>query len=132
MSQFSYRDIEMRVIQWAEARKIIPNSTAIAQSRKAGEEVIELVEAAARMKALKDVFNIAPELISRPEFAELCQKAEDDFKDAVGDNIVCLINACALADVDMVDCLEGAWHQIKDRRGHMREDGIFVKESAGG
>jgi hypothetical protein len=33
----SYRQLEMQVIQWAEARQIIPNSTPMAQAIKTKE-----------------------------------------------------------------------------------------------
>jgi hypothetical protein len=49
--------------------------------------------------------------------------------DAIGDTVVCLINVCALMDVNLTDCLEAAYNQIKDRRGYMNAEGIFVKES---
>jgi uncharacterized protein YabN with tetrapyrrole methylase and pyrophosphatase domain len=100
----SYAEVEMKVIQWSEARKIIPNSTPMAQSIKACEEINELID------ALRD------------------NKREDAI-DAVGDTVVCLINVCALLDVNLVDCLEAAYNQIKDRRGYMNAEGIFVKES---
>ena len=41
----SYAEVEMKVIQWSEARKIIPNSTPIAQWKKAAEELDELRDA---------------------------------------------------------------------------------------
>lgn len=107
MSQFSYRDIEMRVIQWGEARKIIPNATPQAQLNKALEELAELFKAES-------------------------QKNLDGVKDGVGDVLVCLINYCALKDIDLVDCLELAYNEIKDRKGTLMPDGTFVKESAGG
>jgi NTP pyrophosphatase (non-canonical NTP hydrolase) len=100
----SYAEIEMKVIHWSEARKIIPNSTPFAQSIKAVEEINELVD------ALRDGNKI-------------------EAIDAVGDTVVCLINVCALLDVNLTDCLEAAFLQIKDRRGFMNEEGIFVKES---
>jgi len=98
----SYAEIEMKVIQWSEARKIIPNSTPFAQSMKAVEEINELVD------ALRD--NNKAEAI-----------------DAVGDTVVCLINVCALLDVNLTDCLAAAYEEIKNRKGHMNEQGIFVK-----
>lgn len=101
----SYQEYEIKVIQWAEKRKIIPNSTPLAQSIKAVEEINELVD------ALRD------------ENRELAI-------DAVGDTVVCLINVCALLDVNLTDCLAAAYEQIKDRKGHMNEEGIFVKEAA--
>ena len=100
----SFAEVELDVIRWSEARKIIPNSTPLAQSIKAVEEINELVD------ALRDGNKI-------------------DAIDAVGDTVVCLINVCALLDVNLVDCLEAAYQQIKDRRGYMNEEGIFVKES---
>ena len=101
----SYSDYEMKVIQWAEARKIIPNSTPLAQWKKAQEELNELREAL---------------------------EADDlpAVRDAVGDTVVCLINLCALADINLVDCLAGAYEEIKDRKGHMNKEGIFVKDGA--
>ena len=41
----SYAEVEMKVIQWAEARKIIPNSTPLAQWKKGMEEMQELKDA---------------------------------------------------------------------------------------
>lgn len=100
----SYSEVEMKVIQWSEARKIIPNSTPRAQAMKAVEEINELVDALGKDDRVEAI-------------------------DAIGDTVVCLINVCALLDVDLVNCLEVAYHQIKDRRGYMNAEGIFVKES---
>jgi NTP pyrophosphatase (non-canonical NTP hydrolase) len=100
----SYQELELKVIRWSEERRIIPNSTPFAQSIKAVEEINELVD------ALRDGNKI-------------------EAIDAVGDTVVCLINVCALLDVNLTDCLEAAYLQIKDRRGYMNEEGIFVKES---
>ena len=101
----SYSIVELDVIRWAEARQIIPNSTPLAQAIKTVEEVGELLKA-----------------LSKGDMEEA--------KDAYGDVLVTLIIGAALADVDLVKCLEGAYDQIKDRRGHLTKDGIFVKESA--
>lgn len=99
----SYSDLEMKVIQWSEARKIIPRSTPIAQWTKAMEEMDELRRGIAWNNL-------------------------DETKDAVGDVVVCLINVCALLDISLVDCLGLAYNEIKDRKGYLGEDGIFVKE----
>lgn len=100
----SYAETELKVIRWSEQRRIIPNSTPLAQAFKAVEEINELVD------ALRDGSNI-------------------DAIDAVGDTVVCLINVCALLDVNLTDCLEAAYEQIKNRRGTLGADGIFVKEA---
>ena len=124
----SYRDVEMKVIEWAEARQIIPNSSPQAQARKTSEEVTELVEAATKLRVLKDIANLFPALQDDPLFVEYRACALDEFKDAVGDIEVTLINACALADVDKVECLKGAYEEIKHRRGTLLPSGIFLKE----
>lgn len=98
----SYAQIEMQVLQWAEARRIIPNATPASQLLKAVSEMGELADAEGK----RDM---------------------DAIKDAVGDVMVCLINYCALRDLDLVQCLEGAYEQIKDRKGTLMPDGTFVK-----
>jgi len=35
---------------------------------------------------------------------------------------------CATADLDLVECLEGAYNEIKDRKGHLSKEGLFIKE----
>lgn len=102
MRMHSYREVEMEVLRWAEARKIIPNATPQSQLLKAVSELGELADAEGK----KDAAAV---------------------RDAVGDVVVCLINYCALRDLDLVDCLVGAYEQIKDRKGTLMPDGTFVK-----
>ena len=35
---------------------------------------------------------------------------------------------CAVLDIDLVECLGGAYNEIKDRKGYLTPEGIFVKE----
>lgn len=100
----TYNELEMKVIRWAEARRIIPNSTPTAQLLKAVAEMGELADAEAKHDA-------------------------EAIKDAVGDVLVCLINYCALRDLDVTTCLAHSWEQIKDRRGTMSPGGVFVKDA---
>lgn len=88
---------------WAQARQIIPNSTALAQSIKTAEESVELLKA-----------------LSKGDLAEA--------KDAYGDILVTLIIGSELLGVDLLECLEGAYAVIKDRKGYLTSDGIFVKQ----
>lgn len=100
----SYRALEMKVIEWASARKIIPNATPQAQLNKALEELAELFKAESQNNQAARI-------------------------DGVGDVVVCLINYCALRDIDLVSCLAVAYDEIKDRKGTLLPDGTFVKES---
>jgi hypothetical protein len=92
------------VEEWAKARRIIPLATTSAQLMKAVSEIGELCDAEGKrdMPAIMD---------------------------GVGDVLVCLINYCALHQIDMVECLAGAYDEIKDRKGYLMPDGTFVKES---
>lgn len=96
--------LEMDVIRWSEARGIIPNSTSLAQFKKAQEEMNELLTA-------------------------LTDRDRAGIIDGLGDVLVCLINVAALEDLDLTKCLEAAYNEIKNRRGFMNSDGIFVKET---
>lgn len=99
----SFSELELKVIRWAEDRRIIPNSTPMAQAIKTLEEVTELLSA-------------------------LHRGDREEMIDAYGDVITTLVIGAALADVDLTRCLQAAYDQIKDRRGTLRADGVFVKE----
>jgi len=99
----SYAELEMKVIRWAEDRKIIPNATPSSQLLKTMEELGELAAADARNQPGK-------------------------IEDAVGDVVVCLINYCALRGIDLTTCLKNAYDEIKDRKGTLMPNGIFVKQ----
>lgn len=100
----SYANIEMKVVQWGEARGIVQNATAMSQAIKTLEETTELLDA-----------------LNKKDLAAT--------KDAIGDIVVTLIMVCAVLDVDLVDCLSGAYNEIKDRKGHLTKEGVFVKEA---
>jgi uncharacterized protein YabN with tetrapyrrole methylase and pyrophosphatase domain len=101
----SYAEAELDVVRWSEARKIIPNAKPYSQLMKAFSEMGELADA--EMKG--DM---------------------DGIKDGVGDVVVCLINYCALRDINLVDCLKGAYDQIKHRKGTLLPSGVFVKDQS--
>lgn len=101
----SYSMVEMDVIRWGEDRKIVQNGNAYTQaSVKLVEEVNELIHA-----------------IKESNMPEI--------KDAVGDCMIVLTMICAILDIDMVKCYGGSYEEIKDRKGYLRPDGVFVKES---
>jgi NTP pyrophosphatase (non-canonical NTP hydrolase) len=100
----SYRDLELAVIRWAEARQILKHSTPLAQAIKTTEEVAELLKA-----------------LSRGDIKEA--------RDAYADVLITLIIGAAIADVDLVDCLNEGYEAIKNRTGHLTADGIFVKDA---
>jgi NTP pyrophosphatase (non-canonical NTP hydrolase) len=94
----------IHVIRWAEQRKIIPRSTAMAQAIKTHEELGELLSA-------------------------LLRGDREEIEDAYGDILVTLIIGADLADIDLRMALQRAYNTIKDRKGTLRSDGVFVKEA---
>ena len=99
----SYADVQMKVIQWGEARQIVQNSTPFAQATKTQEELNELFEA----------------------FESGDREA---MADAYGDILVTLVMGCACADLDLVECFKGAYEEIKDRKGYLSKEGLFIKQ----
>jgi len=99
----SYSMIEMDILRWSEARKIIPNSTPETQLLKAMSEMGELADATIK-------------------------KDHDTIVDSVGDVMVCLINYCALQNINLVSCMQVAYDQIKNRKGTLLPNGVFIKE----
>jgi NTP pyrophosphatase (non-canonical NTP hydrolase) len=100
----SYSMIEMNVIRWGEDRQIVQNSNPRAQAIKTLEEAGELLQA-------------------------IAENDREAMIDAYGDILVTLVMGCATADLDLVSCFNHAYEQIKDRKGHLSPEGIFVKES---
>ena len=90
------------IVQWAHDRNLIHGSTATAQMVKLMEEVGELAGGIAK---------------DRP----------DVIADSIGDCAVVLIILAEQCGLDFADCVAGAYDEIKDRKGVMR-DGYFVKE----
>lgn len=101
----SYNELELNIVRWSEDRGIIQNSDAKTQLLKAFEEMGELASG-----------------INKKDMALI--------KDGVGDVVVCLINVCAILDISITECLQLAYDEIKDRKGYLTKDGVFIKEAA--
>lgn len=92
---------EELTIQWSEDRGIIQNSTPQIQTLKLGSE-----------------------------FGELCDNVAKgrDCRDDIGDMLVVLTNIAKMKGYTLTECWEEAYNDIKDRRGFLNNDGIFIKE----
>ena len=100
----SFGMTEFQVMQWAAARGIYENGTALGQAKKTLEEAGELLAAVAAN--------------DRAEIA-----------DAIGDVMVTLVNVGVLCDLDVRQCFYNAYKVIEPRQGYMNKAGQFVKES---
>lgn len=91
------------VLAWAKERGLLKPENAPKQMAKVLEEVVELNKAI--------VTNNKPEII-----------------DGIGDSVVTLIILAEQLGLDIEDCLEAAYNEIKDRKGKL-VNGLFVKEA---
>lgn len=92
-----------QIKQWHFDRKITVNGNSITQAVKLMEEGGELASGIVR----KDKALIA---------------------DSVGDMFVVLVAICELEKINIEDCISDAYIEIKDRKGYLSEDGVFIKE----
>ena len=97
---------EQEIIQWGKDRNILGETgegTPLGQWQKTIEECVELNEA-------------------------IINEDIPAIRDAIGDVIVCLVMQAYMHHLDIDNCVEAAWNEIKDRKGRM-QNGIFVKET---
>lgn len=87
--------------KWANDRQIIQNGNILAQGLKLVSEVGELADNLAKGRCTKD---------------------------DIGDCCVVLNNLAQMQGLSLEECLAQAWEDIRYRKGHMNENGIFIKE----
>lgn len=92
-----------KVKQWANSRNIIHGCTSKDQFIKLVSEVGELADF-------------------------IPKRNKEGIKDSIGDILVCLINIAEQEYLDLDECLEHSYNEIKDRKGIMF-NGIFVKDT---
>ena len=92
-----------RVKNWATDRQIIQNSSSQSQLLKTVSELGELADA-------------------------IQKRDRDEIVDGLGDVLVTLVIVAAIEQLDLETCLWAAYDEIKDRKGTLTADGVFVKE----
>lgn len=90
-----------KIKQWGIDRDIDTGNSLI-QTTKTLEEVIELQQA-------------------------ICNNQKLETKDAIGDIFVTLVMICLQEGMDIKDCIEYSYNEIKDRKGKLIND-LWVKE----
>lgn len=100
----SYEKTELQVLMWGEARGIVQNSDSKTQLLKAFSEMGELADA-------------------------ITKRDRDGIIDGLGDVLVCLVMVAAIEDVDLKSCFASAYDQIKDRKGYLNKEGVFIKDA---
>ena len=93
---------ERKVVEWANERGLIKEENAPKQFIKLTEEVGELASA-------------------------LLKKDPYETIDAIGDINIVLIILCEQLGLNMSECVNSAYEEIKNRKGVLK-DGTFIKE----
>jgi len=127
---YTFSMLQNETEMWARERQIIQNSSPMAQAHKTLEEAGELLEAATRIKVLKELIANDSELADHDAVRVMMHYAVKAYKDAIGDVTVTTIVGSATADVDFVECLGLAYEEIKPRKGWLDDKGVFHKVTA--
>jgi len=96
-------DLITRIKLWHYQRKITTNGNSLTQTVKLGEEYGELCSGIVRQDK---------ELIA----------------DSIGDMIVVMVAIAELEGLELKNCIESAYDEIKDRKGYLNEHGNFIRE----
>ena len=104
--------------EWFKEKGIYKKGNILAQFDKLEEEVQELQESlTAKTKSVQHFTDSKGRL----------QETNEAIKDAIGDCTVVLRGLCGMMDLDLLDCMNHAYKNIKERKGKMI-NGQFVKE----
>lgn len=115
----NYKELEKKVIEWADNKGILDKATPLAQARKTEEEVNELLEAVGHQQNGEKTFvNSKGKLVN----------TKDEVIDALGDVLVTIIIGAELQGLQLENCLQSAYDVISKRTGKMI-DGQFVKDN---
>ena len=96
------KELQYNILQWAHARGILTNSSPQIQGLKLVSEVGELCDNLAKGR---------------------------DVRDDIGDSIVVLTIIANMKGTTLEECMTVAYNDIKDRKGYLNSDGIFIKET---
>lgn len=95
-------------------------------------ELVKLIEKWAREKNL-DIAEPEKQMLKVVEevgevAAALARNNKNDLRDGIGDVVVTLIILAMQNNMDLYECLNQAYSEIKNRQGEM-VNGVFVKEA---
>ncbi|WP_240068626.1 MazG-like family protein [Enterococcus faecalis] len=95
-------------------------------------ELVKLIEKWAREKNL-DIADPEKQMLKVVEevgevAAALARNNKNDLRDGIGDVVVTLVILAMQNDMDLYECLNQAYNEIKDLKGK-NVNGVFVKES---
>ena len=114
----TFKELNERVINWADQKGILLKATPLDQIKKTIEEVKET--------ELAILYQQARATTMRNYRGKICNTSEE-IKDGFGDILVTVLIGCKMQNLDPLDCLETALNIIEKRTGKM-VNGQFVKD----
>ena len=113
-----FKQLNERVVQWADDKGILEKGTPLAQQSKTEEEVAELRESLFAQCNDLEYFKNSKGVI--------CDTSEE-VTDAIADVLITILIQCKFQNLNPLDCLESGLNVIEKRTGKM-QNGIFVKD----
>ncbi|MFK7947825.1 MAG: nucleotide pyrophosphohydrolase [Saprospiraceae bacterium] len=113
-----FKELNERVLQWADDKGILDKGTPLAQQSKTEEEVAELREALFAQCNDLEYFKNSKGVV--------CDTSEE-VTDAIGDTLITILIQCKMQNLNPLNCLESALEVIEKRTGKMI-DNVFVKD----
>jgi len=95
--------LTLHIKQWGEDRGIIANARPLGQAIKTLEETTELLDA---------INTNNSSLVA----------------DSIGDVFVTLVMVAETSGLDISECIDMAYEEIKCRKGYLTPEGVFIKE----
>lgn len=114
----NFKELNDRVIKWADQKGILKKATPSDQIKKTIEEVEETREAIVMQKLNKQTYFNSK--------GKLCNTSEE-IKDGLGDILVTVLIGCKMQNLDPLECLNEVLNIIEKRTGKMI-NGQFVKD----
>ena len=116
-----------------QAKEGLDIETAMGLMAQYGDERFDLIRQWAQERGIYDKGNSHTQYVKLMEEAgELAQgllkKDAYEIKDAIGDMVVVLTNLAALEGMQIENCIDSAYNEIKSRKGKMT-NGTFVKQT---
>ena len=112
------KELNEKIINWADEKGILANSTPLKQMEKTQEEIDEL-----KLALVYQENNCELMMSSKGSVVS----TSEEIKDGLGDSFVTLIIQCRLQNLTLEECIEHAYNIISKREGKMI-DGFFVKD----
>jgi len=114
----NFKELNERVINWADGKGILQKATPISQIHKTIEEVEETLEALYAQSLNQETY-----ITHKGDN----KSTKEEILDGFGDILVTILIGCKMQEINPLKALELALDIIEKRKGSMK-NGVFVKQ----